>query len=132
MTDIAGMDQKCRLYRQGFYLRNRLAERCGRVRVCRLMKPEMRIADLYKGKLILDERAGGGVADRPEPARYAAADRPENACSSPGHAFQQPAAVHARVCAGSAIGMIAHTLLLRRMRPTCTETGDAVRLFAAT
>src|SRR3954471_12667540 len=104
------MDQKGRLYRQGVYLRDRLAECRGRVRVRRLVEPEMRVADLHKGKLFADQCGSGGAADRPEPARYAAAYRPENACPGPGHAFQQAAAVHARGCGRLVIGMIAHAV----------------------
>src|SRR3954471_21429788 len=108
------MDQKGRLYRQGVYLRDRLAECRGRVRVRRLVEPEMRVADLHKGKLFIDQCGSGGAADRPERARYAAAYRPENAGTGPGHAFQQTAAAHARDyardCGRFVIEMIAHAL----------------------
>jgi len=53
VTDVAGMDQERRLCRHRLDLGYRLAERGGRVRVCRQVKADMAVTDLHKGQIAL-------------------------------------------------------------------------------
>ena len=125
------MDQERRLHRQCLYLCDRLAERRGRVRVRRLVKSEMRIADLHEGEFAFRGFGGTGVAYQPNGARYAAAYRPDNAGPRPRHAFQEAATIDAQGCGCFAFGMRAHGVF-----PVETVdskvTGDAPGLFTAT
>jgi uncharacterized protein (DUF1800 family) len=92
MGDVAGMQHEGRLDGEPFDFVDRLAERCPSVRVGWLFKADVAVADLDKAERGLGCR-GGLAAEEVERARYAAAQRPYDAGSSPNHTFQGLAAI---------------------------------------
>src|SRR5580704_6606411 len=73
VADIAGMDEKGGLRRHRLDLRDCLGERGAWVRVWRLVKADMAVADLNKSERTLRRLGGGSPADQAERARHAAA-----------------------------------------------------------
>jgi hypothetical protein len=86
MRDVAGMDHERRLYRQHPDLVDALVERAERIRIGGQVETHMAVADLQEGEP--PDALRLGLADQADRLRHAARDRPEDAGSGPGHAFQ--------------------------------------------
>ena len=86
MGDIAGMNDEGWLHRQGLDLVDRFFERADGVGVGGLVETDMAVADLQERQ---PTRFGSRrLADNAHGTRHAACDRPQDASTGPGHAFQ--------------------------------------------
>src|SRR3954468_1906518 len=95
MRDVAGVDHEGWLRRHCLDLADGLFERAIDVRVRGLVESHVAVADLQEGERTCALRHR--LVDKPERARYAASDCPEDAGPRPGHAFENFAAVNAIV-----------------------------------
>jgi hypothetical protein len=93
MAYVTGVDHERRFCRQSADLVDRLLERAYHIRIGRLVEADMAVANLHEGKppSFLPER----LPDKAERFWDAAFDRPEDAGSSPDHAFEDGAAPQA-------------------------------------
>src|SRR5215469_14842394 len=93
MTDVAGMDHKGWLLRQGIDLGDRLFQCPKRVRISWFIEADMAVADLQERQATGFRRLR--LAHDAERVRHAASNRPQHAGAAPGHAFQHLAAADA-------------------------------------
>ncbi len=95
LRDIAGMNDEIRLVRQRLHLRDRFAEGRPGVGVGGFVEPKVAVAQLHEGEW-LDGRAPDWACHgrvEPDRTRDPAIEREQRACSGPGHALQEVAAV---------------------------------------
>src|SRR5215467_4181896 len=93
------------------------------------MEADMAVADLHESKAVLLHFRGGGITDKAERARNAAAQTPNDAGAGPSHAFQQAAAVQRRRARGIFIITIGHPSLLIGVVGDALQTGLVPGLF---
>jgi hypothetical protein len=99
MRQVASVQYEIRRGGEGIDLGNGLLQGGNYIRVGRLVKTDVAVADLDEAEI---SRGGHGTvrgcrAERAEDSRaqHATADRPQHPGANPGHAFQEPAPVHA-------------------------------------
>src|SRR5262249_61938286 len=86
MRNVAGVNHERRLLGQCFYPADRFFQRALGIRVGRLVKTDMAVADLQEGKALALLRQC--LIDDAERLRHPSRGCPQYAGSRPGHAFQ--------------------------------------------